>query len=308
MSVPLRDALRDYAAQTEPPDALVTQAVSRVMDEVQSPGPGRGWWIGGGALALLLGALAWWGSALSPSPPVPPQPLALSSPEAVSSVALAEGVDADLRGEGEAVAAGGRLTVRWQVGQLTLRAPDAHQTIEVITGEGRLSTEHGTLFVERSALGSRFEVRAGAGMLRCEGAPAVSIEAGAGDLCLPTTAAGWRARALALSKAGASPTEVLDALDAGLARVEAADPLQAELEAARVQPLLDLGRAQDALEAAERYLAGPPRPRTQALRRVAASIALRHGDCARALGHLQALEAPTEDERRWIEVCAAEGP
>ncbi|MCB9742433.1 MAG: hypothetical protein H6740_07535 [Alphaproteobacteria bacterium] len=300
MSDPIQDLLAGFKAETEPPEDLVEEAVRRALSAPPNPWPRRALVAGG---ALLVGLVAW---LLGPTPP--PPALALSSPDAPSVLSLGEGVALELQGEGETFAEDGRMVLRWQVGRLSLRGQGASWPIDAITTEGQLSIERGDFTLERDALGSRFRVDTGEARLRCQGQAERALSAGERAECLPVSAAGWRARAQALHEAGQGPEAVLGALDAGLALEGSPEVLRAELEAARVQPLLDAGREAEALAAAERYLEQPGRPRTQALRRVAANVALRAGDCARALPHLQALEAPSVEEQRWLEHCSKETP
>ncbi|MCB9741713.1 MAG: hypothetical protein H6741_02295 [Alphaproteobacteria bacterium] len=298
MKDPMDFLLDAYKAETEPPDAVVEAATARALAARRSPWPRRLGILGG---LLFIGLTSTW---LTTTPP--PTSRALSSPDSSRALSLGAGVRAVFQGEGEARAEDGRLVLWWQVGALHLSAEDPDWPLAATTAEGRLSLNEGAFALERSALGSRFEMDAGQATLQCEGEAPRTLTAGQEAWCLPTTAAGWRARAQALSEAGAAATEVLSALDAGLDR-PAPEPLRAELQAARVQALLALERVDEALAAAEDYLREPERPRAQALRRLAASVALQAGDCARALPHLQALASPSADEARWIDICTQEG-
>lgn len=255
-------------------------AIRRVRARL-APRPARARWWGLGAAALLAGSAALAAGILAR----PPAPLDQPLHDGVTI----DGPDLQLTARGTGHLTGSPPIIRWDSGVLELTA---RRPVRVVTAEGTVDLDAGVLVLTRDAMGTTVN----------EGAPRITCAHAGPGVCLPTTPAGLLARGRALERAGSPPDLVLDTLDAAVARLQAGDPLLAEVHAARVGPLLERGERDAALRAAETGLtvAGP---REAALHRVAARLRLAIGDCAGAVPHLEALEDRTEAEQAHLTNC-----
>lgn len=288
-------ALRDWAEATRPSPAALRR-VAQGVQSAQAPPRPWGWALG---LALAGLALLW----VKQPPPALDQSLPTTGP-----LALGDLVQVELAGEGAVRGHGHDLHIAWRFGEIAVEVtPNAGVALEVTTEEAT-ATVRGTGFVvDRSALGTRVDVRHGAVAVTCALGGEQTLTAGQSTTCLPTTAAGALGRARALD-GKIDPAALLAELDQGLSRPGASGALAAELQAMRTTALLALGRDEEALAAAEAALATEAPTRAVALHRVAARLALQSQDCPRALPHLQALadaDALGEDAA-WLTHCQSE--
>lgn len=295
LDLQLRPATAELSALPSPDPA----AVARVRARLRAPEPRRTPWalpVGGLALAALALVVARF--ALAPAEPVAVELVG------VGSLTPTADVRATHDGLGTLTATGEVLDVDWQAGRITFDVtPDRGVRLAVRTPEG-VARVVGTRFtVERDALGTRVEVERGTVSVTCAGHGETRVGGGSETECLPITAAGWLARANALSDRGATPDQVLAAADTGL-RLPVEGPLRSELGVARMRALLAAGRDHEALLAAEAALVDAEEGRAGELHRAAAALALTAGDCRRALPHLSVLPDPTADEAAHLARCA----
>lgn len=240
-------------------------------------------------------------------------------------------------GQGSLVRDGRTVTIEWEYGRLDVASAEGLSVV-VLTPEGRvdLPSAGGRLQVERSALGTGVTVLDGSAALACgddlpaaarvaNGAlpPGISpagdapdpqvntnqttaLASGAAHTCLPRTASGWLNRLHALETSGLSPAELVAETDRALAAPGSGAEM-GEIWTLRLNTQIAAGWNAAALESAEHALANTPDAgRAEGLHRTAARLALVLGDCARALPHLDALDALDEDERAHRDRCAAQ--
>jgi hypothetical protein len=247
-------------------------------------GGGLGAWIGGGAAALLtLGGLV---AALG----LGSGPEALRGPVDPGAIELVIAAD----GTGTLSGSTDRPEITWEAGTLTLAGPAL-----ITTREAHVAST-GPATLTRDVAGTRIT---GPAQVTCR-APDVAAPRSDGDTlaCPPVSAAGRLALARSRDDAGAPPAEVLALLDDGLA-VASSPVVTAELRAARIATLADLGRDRDLLEAARQHLRDPEAPRAREVAHRAAATALAAGDCDAARPFLQAL--PDDPQARAaLDACA----
>lgn len=174
--------------------------------------------------------------------------------------------------------------IAWQRGILHVEVqPEQGVDLRVETREAVVRVVGTGFSVERDALGTVVEVRHGRVETRCadDDAP-VMLEGGDSRTCLPTSAAGLLGRAQALREAGAPATDVLAALDAGLALAPAGDPAREELLGARLRVLAETGEVVPALDVARALLAETSGVRREEVLALATRLALAAGGCEAA--------------------------
>ena len=223
------------------------------------------------APALVAAALlAWW---VQPQSPQAPEALRASADWAQAS--SQPGVQLQFRGEGQLA---NPSLVQWHEGQLR---------VEVEPGQGiefGVKTDEALVRV----VGTVFSVERGKVEVTCSDSSPVLLLAEGEHLCLRSAAAalGW---ALEQRQAGASPARILEVAQRGLALAPAAGPIHDELHVLRIEALNQLGRDEEALAAAEVYLAAATDLRRDEVRQIAARSALNSQGCEAALPHLDAL-------------------
>jgi hypothetical protein len=193
------------------------------------------------------------------------------------------GVELSFEGSGRVEGTSAAPRIRWDLGTLHVEVvPDRGIHLSVLTRDAEVRVIGTGFTVSRDALGTRVEVRHGKVAVECSGEPPTTLEAGAVHVCLPNTAGALIGRARALQASGAPGSEVLDTLDRGLALAGSQDAFRDELAASRVRVLLDLGRPDDALAAAQAYLADGKGIRRVDVERLAAQAAQSEGGCVQA--------------------------
>ena len=93
-----------------------------------------------------------------------------------------------------------------------------------------------------------------------------------GHMNPPTSASGMLGRARALQDQGARWQDVLDAASAGLAQDSGIGTVRSELEVLRLEALVEVGRPEEAREAARAYLASGSTTRRADVERIAAQL------------------------------------
>ena len=275
-----RKLLRTAREGTEPSPASIEALQARLS----KPSRRAAAWpkVAGGA-ALLLAAVV----LLS----VWPAPRVDRSLDHVGNVALGSRVQVVAEGEGHADGNAENMELTWFSGTLGVEVePNRGVRLSVHTPEGNVRVVGTGFDVTRNALGTAVSVRHGKVAVDCARGGAHTLEAGQSAMCLPTTAAGSLARALA-QRESASPDDVEAELNEALLLPDATGPVAAELHALRAGSLLAAGDDDAALVEAEATLAMPEVTRADELHRLAARLRVRRGDCAGALPHLRALEA-----------------
>ncbi len=277
-----RAALQDLGGA--PPGAR-QRVLARVRAERRTaarPGSWRWWWIPGrhpvrpalqlvAVAALLVGALLVIPGREGPepirtaadadrprTPAQRPAPLPLSADLRSADwqeLALAGGVHLRFRGAGAVEGTSTAPRIAWTAGALEVEVtPGLGIDLVVETAEGSVRVVGTGFGVRRDLLGTGVDIRHGRVEVRCGEDDPRLLAADERALCTPVTAAGLLGRARALSTAGASPSVVLEAVDAGLGRADRADPTWAELQFVRVECLAALGRFDEARRAAAEYL------------------------------------------------------
>lgn len=222
----------------------------------------------------------------------PPLPLGAGLDAAESWAALqpTDEVRFDFRGRGRLGGTSRAPVVDWEVGVLRIEVePERGIDLVVHTREADVRVVGTGFTVSRDALGTTVAVTHGHVAVMCVDGEKQLLGAAEQRICLPTNASGLLGRAQALVDQGATGDEVLAAADHGLA-AGASGAVRGELELLRVETLTRLGRAAEALGAADAALAGAPSRRIE-LQRLAARNALDLRGCTGALPYLAALAA-----------------
>ncbi|MDP2312392.1 MAG: FecR domain-containing protein [Pseudomonadota bacterium] len=289
------DALRAAAEAGEPTELATARLIRRAERTLDAPArPVRR------APLVLVGvaagaALTLFGVWAATPAPRPAEPVALTSS---TPTLLPVGSDVALTyaGRGELVGGPARPRIAWESGELVVEVvPERGVDLVVETPEGTAAVVGTGFTVTRDALGTAVHVRHGTVAVRCHDGREARLGADQSIVCLPVRASGMMARAKALDDAGAAPSLVLDALDAGLRLHPDDGPIRAELAARRIRTLARLGRDDEAAAAAA-WLAGDEALRRDEVRGLATGLALRRDDCATALSlsePLPPLDAPT---------------
>lgn len=239
--------------------------------------------------------------------PEPSAPVAvvLASGDAPVAIRPVPEVSLVYRGNGAVGGDSRQVRVAWESGDITVEVePGRGVGLSVSTDEAEVRVVGTGFFVRRDALGTTVRVSHGEVEVACARGSFHRLYRGDATSCLPTTPAALLGRARALEDAAAPPDEILHTIDLGLAG-EPSPAVRGELLVARVQQLAKAGRADEALAAAEQYLALGG-PRAEAVRHIAARLAYASGGCARAADHLAAVQRPTPELVGLREQCAAE--
>jgi ferric-dicitrate binding protein FerR (iron transport regulator) len=192
------------------------------------------------------------------------------------------------RGRGTLAGTSREPRIDWETGTLEVEVtPNRGIDLAVITREAEVRVVGTGFAVTRDALGTRVEVSHGHVAVMCADGQKALLGAGEETTCLPTQPSALLGRAHALADDGADPTLVLDAADRGLAG-NPSGPVRTELALVRVETLTRLGRADEALNAANAALPSAS-GRADDLRRLAARNALVTGGCGAALPYLGVL-------------------
>ena len=250
-------------------------------------------------VGLAFAALAWFAATtLLPDPPVPLD-------QEIRTASSGEGPRIwTTDGSGHLGGTSAAPLLEWADGD---GAFEARTAFAFSTREAAGSVEAGARGqIQRSVMGTRLRVEAGAADLRCllDGA-ATHLGMGQEATCLPVSAEGMLGRARALAAEGAE-TEALAAADLGLARPDAEGDVAAELGVLRITLLQQAGRAAEALAASRAYLAGPSPLRAIEIHRLAAALSLGLEGCAGALPHLEALADVQPDAAARLAACRSQ--
>lgn len=201
--------------------------------------------------------------------------------EQLASVSLiSRGLTTDVRldyaGAGNVAGTVETPRIHWEAGTLAVEVnPGKGVDLSVETDEALVQVV-GTVFqVDRDALGTTVAVTRGHVRVSCGSAHAVDLLAGDRTVCPPVRAAGWIGRTQALIQAGRPTDELLEGIAAGQALASGDDPARGELEALRIRVLMDASRYDEALNAAEAYLASGALPRRDEVAALAASLRAR---------------------------------
>lgn len=220
---------------------------------------------------------------------------ALNSPERWAEEQISRDVDLHFQGQGVAGGTERAPVIRWEQGEISLSVPHGQGlALRVQTPEAEI-LDLGTRFtVSRDARGTFVSVDEGRVSVTCLDGTARFLVAEQRLAC-PRSAAAALALARDRQKERASPAEILEMLQRGLARTDADGAVRDELRYLEVETLDALGRAHEAREAAEAALAAGDSPRWRALAATAARVAVAEGDCAAALPLLRRLTATDPD-------------
>ncbi len=181
--------------------------------------------------------------------------------------------------------------IEWRAGVLRVEVePNKGVKLDVRTREALVRVVGTGFSVDRSALGTTVAVTHGRVSVECTGGASAMLGAGESTVCLPTTAAALLGRARALSEAGAAPSDVLEAVDLGLAATPG-DSVREELDIARMEALAADGRWSEAWTSATRSLATDAGGRHEDLLHLRARYGLAANGCSGAVGDLGALYA-----------------
>lgn len=304
---------QEFEAATRPTDAQAARVMERLRDRQRRQelgltqagrAPlGRRWLLATALAVAVLGAFLAW-------PQVRWLTARLDSTDHFTDLAPTSEVSLSFQGQGELSGTDRDPVVTWERGTLVVEVePGRHIPLVVETREGRVRVTGTGFTVDRDAMGTHVVVRHGSVDVECHSAGRSALGPGQDVLCPPVSAAGWLARSRLQQDQGQGPQVVLESSEAGLALCSPTDLARYELGAIRVRALADLGRRDEALAAAERYLEDPQATRADEVRRLAARLALQEeaSPCQRAQDHLRAL-APTDPEAAAIlETCQRGG-
>lgn len=281
------DPLRSFGAYTEPSREVLEAAAVRVAARRAAPTRPRAAPLLAGSLlaaaALVLAFIA--------SRPLEPIDRVIQD---VGAAPLGDAVAARWDGLGRAVGTPRDLRVEWMAGQLAIDVtPKRGVSLTVQTDEATVHVVGTRFDVLRDAEGTTVSVREGRVATRCASGPERVLGAGERVECLPITPAALLGRARAQGRRGADPTEILATLDAVRGDTGA---VATEVTLLRAATLADADQESDALLLAEQALEAGGGHRRVELLRLATTLAVSIGGCARASTHaseLAALGEPT---------------
>lgn len=237
------------------------RALARLRARLRDPGRvGRRWVpIGLAVAAAAAAGIAWWSR--------PP-------PSSIDHVAL------EMHGEGQLGGTRDAPVVTWSSGRLSVRVtPHVGAHFAVRTPEALVEVV-GTVFtVERSRHATDVAVVEGRVRVACAGQGERLLDPGQHLRCLPADAASLLLRASELAADPDAAADQLAAADAGLAAAPPA-AARAELLAHRTRALAALGRVEEALAAADAYLATGESPRRTELLAWSAETRFERDGCA----------------------------
>ncbi len=197
--------------------------------------------------------------------------------------------------------------LQWESGSVHVEVtPDQGIDFRVQTADAEVRVL-GTVFdVNSTHLGTQVTVNEGKVAVLCEDGVERVLRAGETGECLPSTAAGLLGRARAFQAQGAHDLSLM-AAEKGLAIKGTEPAVVSELSLVRIEELVALGSASEAVSMVERYLQlHPGSNRAPELHRTAAAVLLQRGDCVSAWPHLDALPDRTPDEDGWLAACPPE--
>jgi len=256
--------------------------------------------------ALALAALVFLGVRVLTPPPPPPLSATLAAPTAWQALAPTDEVRLDFQGQGVLAGTARAPRLDWEQGTLKVEVePERGIDLAVHTREAEVRVVGTGFSVTRDALGTGVVVTHGHVAVLCADGEKALLGAGEARVCPPTHAAGLLGRANALAAQG-DTAAALEAARAGLA-TDASGAVRSELELTTVDALTRLGRADEALAAAEASLAGSP-ARPSELRHLAVRNAITTTGCPAALPHLRVLvgEDATAPELVYFADCVAD--
>ncbi len=181
--------------------------------------------------------------------------------------------------------------IRWMSGRLDVEVePDRGIALSVRTREAQVKVVGTRFAVIRDGFDTRVEVNRGQVEVTCTDEEPRLLEAGEALSCMSDSPALILHRAQTLRSQGASPEEVLAAIERGLERTEPGGAIWSNLTVLRMQCLADAGGTERALAEAHAYLdAAHARRRDEVLR---LALLLAPDSCSLAMEHEQALAAP----------------
>jgi hypothetical protein len=220
------------------------------------------------ALALAAALAA---AVLLPGAPAPLSER-LSAP-APTDRALTPHVALAYTGVGDVAGTERAPRIRWEAGTLDVDVtPRQGIDLSVETDEGTVRVIGTSFSVTRDAMGTTVAVSRGHVRVACGDTGERDLRAGDQLECPPVRAAGWIGRTQALMRAGRGADELLAAIDHGRALAAPDDPAAGELVAMRIRVLMESGRYEEALTAAEAYLASSAAPRRDEVAKLAEAL------------------------------------
>ena len=275
-------------AQLPGPSPVV---VARVRTRLTAVAPQKqsGWRLVGIGMTTALAAataLFFVGRSLEPvvAPPVAVN-AALSAGSDWAIDTKVPGVALSYTGNGSMAGLADAPQIQWNEGTINVEVvPDHNIRLAVETKEAKVRVVGTGFTVARDAtLGTTVNVRHGKVEVDCSGELTRVLVAGDSLTCLPVTASGLNARAMKLTERGASNAEILATVDRGLALPDAVGSVGDELATRRFGLLLAMGRQQEALEHARKFVAEhASAPRRAQVIAAAAELANQLGGCATA--------------------------
>ncbi|MSQ01803.1 MAG: hypothetical protein EXR71_07910 [Myxococcales bacterium] len=265
----------------------LARSVAAGQPQARSP---RYAYVGGGLLGAALAAAALF-AVPAPVATPPAGEGTLQSEDRWAARAF-DGVALSYRGVGDVDGTDKAPRIDWQRGTLNVEVtPDRGLDVRISTREAEVRVVGTGFTVDRTALGTRVDVRHGLVETRCGDSAVKMLGEGDSVVCPPRSAAGLLGRAQALRESGSPPDDVVSAINSGLVLSAAGDPVADELLALQVRVLADAGRPADALAAAERLIASGGGARRGEVLSISGQLAALGGGCATAAPWLAAAGA-----------------
>jgi len=284
-------ARRYLLGQLDPsPDDTVQRVRNNVLNRVEAIRLTRLTWFRYGFVGIAAAAatylLVMGGRWILPTPIPDLSPQPLVSDVVFTDHEIHAGVWARYHGTG--TQHGDQPLITWQNGVLELSVdPEARVDVTVQTQEAEVRVLGTVLTVDRDALGTSVRVAHGRVEVTCSGEPTVVVPSGQTEVCVPRTAAGMLGRAEALERDGAPSAKVLAAINRGLKMAQG--PIEGELRAFRIQHLIKLGQAKEALKRIEEYHESGTTLRRRQVLAAGVDLAMNRGDCRTATRYLEPL-------------------
>lgn len=255
-------------------------ARSMVSDKPQARSP-RFMYVGGGLLGAALAAAVMFALPVPVATP-PAGEGSLQSEERWAARAF-DGVALSYRGVGDVDGTDKAPRIEWQRGTLNVEVtPGRGLDVRISTREAEVRVVGTGFTVDRTALGTRVDVRHGLVETRCGDSTIKMLGEGDSIVCPPRSAAGLLGRAQALRDRGGAVDDVLASIASGVALSTPDDPFTDELLALQVRVLADAGRSAEALAVAERLIVSGGGARRGEVFSLAAELASSAGGCATA--------------------------
>ncbi len=273
---------------TELPDAApgaATRVARRLARSIASERPQarstRYAYVGGGLLGAALAAAVLFALPAPVATP-PTGEGSLQSEERWAARAF-DGVALSYRGVGDVDGTNKAPRIDWQRGTLNVEVtPGRGLDVRISTREAEVRVVGTGFTVDRTALGTRVDVRHGLVETRCGDSAIKMLGEGDSIVCPPRSAAGLLGRAQALREGGAAADDVLASITNGVALSTPDDPFTDELLALQVRVLADAGRSAEALAVAERLIVSGGGARRGEVLSIAGELAAAAGGCATA--------------------------